>query len=101
METKFNVGDISYYVHDYKLIKIFIKMVTVQTDKSGTTVLYTVTSFTNKKEFQCREAELVDNLSEAKSSALQNWDRICKDVYNQLNSISEKDFEPLKESNEE
>ena len=92
METKFNVGDILYYVKDFRVVKIKIKESIIKTDKIGTTIKYIIINELSKKEFQCAEAELIKSFKDAKQCAINNWNKITIDVLKQLNELSEETF---------
>jgi len=100
MKTKFNVKDTVYWVNDYKIVKSIVKEVIVRTDKNGTSTLYNIVSVLDGKERMSIEAQLVDNLSTAKRSAIINWGTITKDVAEQIDKMTELSFEPLRITND-
>lgn len=95
MEIKYKVGDIVYYVKDYKVVKSIIDGISVKYDAQGRTLLYILGAYSKKgKSIMSIEAQLVDTLEIAKQSALINWENITKQVKNDLINLIEKDFEP-------
>lgn len=95
METKYKVNDVVYYVKEFHVVKSVVNKITITEDSQGTTLLYTLVAYNKKaKPIVCVEAQLVDTLKIAKQSALTNWERITKQVKNDLEQLTEKDFEP-------
>ena len=94
-----DAGDILYVVEGFKVVKSIINAVIIRKDKVGTTVKYEVSSYqkADGKKRVYAEASLVSDLEIAKLGALTNWRKITKDVETQLNNLTEKSFEPIKE----
>jgi hypothetical protein len=95
MEPIYNTDDIVYYVNDYKVIKCVIDSVIVKQDRTGFQTIYSISPYNKKdgKPINCVGAYLVDNLETARQSALTNWKRITEQVEEQLNKLTDEDFE--------
>jgi hypothetical protein len=95
MKTKYNVGDVVYWVNDYKIVKSTIEEVVIKKTKDGTKTTYVIASFRKSKDNKlvpCIEAQLVDNFKTAKESAITNWKTISKSVQKQLEDLTDSSF---------
>lgn len=102
--NKYDVDDIVYVVDEFRVIKSIIASVIITQDKQGTHVKYNAYSYQQKdaikrKRREFIEAMLIDNLITAKQSALANWRTITQRIENDLNNLTEKDFEPIENEN--
>jgi len=99
MKTKYNVGDVVYWVSDYKVVKSTVKEVVIKKTCYGVKITYMIVSYKVpndvRKQQQCVEAQLVTTIVEAKESALLNWTRITKQVEESLINLTDKSFEPI------
>ena len=99
MQTKYKPSDIVYVVSEFRVIKSVITDVVITRNTKGETVEYVLYSYNDLKKKQRKfiEAMLVDNLEDAKKSALTNWERIKKQVEEGIKGLTNESFEPIKD----
>jgi len=91
------VGDVVYYVNDYKVIKCTIEEIITKADKNSTQTTYTLQTVKkekgNLKRFSSVSAMFVQDLEVAKQSALTNWKTITAQVEKGLTNLKDSDFD--------
>jgi len=96
-DNKNKIGQIVYYVDNYKVIKCTIEAINIKSDRNSTQTTYTLQTVKKEndklKQFNSVSAKFVSDLKVAKASALANWKTITAHVEKSLKKLTDKDFD--------
>ncbi|MHA2012740.1 MAG: hypothetical protein ACTSWG_10275 [Candidatus Helarchaeota archaeon] len=91
----FKINDKAYTVRDWKIMEMVVVAIINVEDKDGKRVEYKVRDISDNEHI-FPEGELIANFDVAKELALQNWQALVKNMTNEIESFTVKNFDKMK-----